>query len=85
MKNLIAQGPVDRKAKGLEVGWLPFDSAPKDGKQFVAWNGEEMAILNQPPGCALGCWEKHKGTWHGAMVRFNNPTHWMPKPKTPNV
>ena len=77
--------PVDRKVRGQPDKWMPFESAPNDGKQFIAWNGEEMAILNKPPGCALGRWSKHNGKWYGAMVLFKNPTHWMKKPKAPNV
>lgn len=64
-------------------GWLPFESHPRDGSQFIVWNGKEMAILNKPYGYALGRWRKIRGSWFGAMVRFDNPTHWKKKPTPP--
>ena len=63
--------------------WFPFDSRPRDGSQFLVWNGKEMAILNAPYGCAIGQWTKRKGAWTGAAVRFDNPTHWKKKPTPP--
>ena len=65
--------------------WQPIGTAPKDGKYFICFNGDEMMILNQPPGCAIGRWHKTRGKWNGAFERFDNPTHWMPLPEAPNA
>lgn len=65
--------------------WLPFESHPKDGSQFIVWNGEEMAILNKPTGCALGRWKKIGKSWFGCLIRFDNPAHWRKIPKPPSI
>lgn len=64
--------------------WKPIETAPNDGSQFIVFNGEEMLILNQPQGCALGRWIKNKYRWYGSFVRLDNPTHWMELPEPPN-
>ena len=63
--------------------WQPMDTAPNNGRRFLCWNGEEMQILNQPKGHALGRWSKVGREWRGASVRFKNPTHWMELPTAP--
>ena len=69
----------------VQSRWQPIETAPNDGKQFICWNGNEMAILNQPPGCAIGRWHKTSGKWNGGFVSFDKPTHWMPIPEAPNA
>lgn len=63
--------------------WREWSTRPGDGTFFVCWNGTQMKILNEPPECCLGYWEKHKDEWFGAMVRFDGGTHWMPLPAVP--
>lgn len=55
--------------KALPV-WQPIETAPKDGEQYVAWDGEKIAII-----WWAGYWEVDEP--------FGKPTHWMPLPAPP--
>lgn len=65
--------------------WQPIESAPKDGTKVDLWtfNGERWC----------DCWW-HKGqeAWasdwscqseRGFVIRYGQPTHWMPLPAPP--
>lgn len=67
------------------MDWKPIKTAPINGQPFLCWNGEEMQILNQPKGHSLGRWKKLGRKWYGAVVRFDNPTHWKPLPSPPEA
>ena len=76
--------PLDRKVRGETMEWQPWETRPRDGRQFICWNGKEMGIFNEPPKCALGRWTKIGKHWSGYFERFYNPTHWMPLPEFPS-
>ncbi|QQB37949.1 DUF551 domain-containing protein [Achromobacter deleyi] len=60
------------------AGWLPIESAPKDGRRVLLWNERyNAAITGQFYG--LGGWKLD-----GEMPPlFHQPTHWMPLPAPP--
>ncbi|WP_426789174.1 DUF551 domain-containing protein [Achromobacter xylosoxidans] len=62
------------------AGWLPIESAPKDGRCVLLWNERyNAAITGQFYG--LGGWKLD-----GEMPPlFHQPTHWMPLPAAPGV
>ncbi|WP_238920894.1 DUF551 domain-containing protein [Achromobacter xylosoxidans] len=62
------------------AGWLPIESAPKDGRRVLLWNERyNAAITGQFYG--LGGWKLD-----GEMPPlFHQPTHWMPLPAAPGV
>lgn len=77
----------------LPAGWMPIDTAPKDGTQilvyskdegimWVSWDTEEVYY----PGCKpRKCWcvpGSHQDEQGGAYTA-DNPTHWMPMPIPP--
>lgn len=55
--------------------WQEIETAPKDGTEILAWNGETCL-----------CVVFHDGAWvenydYAELVEI--PTHWMPLPKPP--
>lgn len=62
------------------AGWLPIESAPKDGRRVLLWNERyNAAITGQFYG--LGGWKLD-----GEMPPlFHQPTHWMPLPAATGV
>ena len=59
----------------------PIETAPRDGTQFLAHDGKRYAVLNWPPGCALGDWsELSPGDWRGGATSFK-ATNWMSLPE----
>jgi hypothetical protein len=67
--------------------WKPLNTAPRDGRQFIAWDGERQVIANWPEGCAIGEWTQvtvsRKKQWDGSFIRFNidHPkAQWRPLP-----
>lgn len=63
-------------------GWLPIDTAPKDGTEIL------LACTNVLSDIGLCYWRNDHvmvgWTW-GLGKAFRNPSHWMPLPKLPNV
>lgn len=58
-------------------GWLPIESAPKDGS--------EILLLSRKGRIANGCWmtaTDKVGAWMWPYV-LQEPTHWMPLPQPP--
>jgi hypothetical protein len=81
-----AETERERLAKELaeaRAGWLPIETAPKDGTKFDAWvpsafGGHRMCNLSF----------NHKGQLrqHGLLTAADLPrwpTYWMPLPETP--
>lgn len=57
--------------------WQPIETAPKDGTQYLAWNGLSYMVLNQPDeSFSIGEWELVDGEWVGHHVG-HHPTHWQ--------
>lgn len=65
--------------------WRPIETAPKDGKKYLATDGKFFLVLNEPPNHARGRWTKRGKTWYGAAeFGANDMTHWMPLPPAPS-
>jgi len=62
--------------------WLPIESAPRDGRFYLAYENGEMFVQNSPPGCYAGVWHKYRSNWTGSSDG-KNPTHWTPLPAPP--
>jgi hypothetical protein len=52
-------------------GWLPIETAPRDGTEILAWDGEVTDVIWWD-GLA---WDDGRRTVH--------PTNWMPLPEPP--
>jgi hypothetical protein len=73
-------------------GWLPIESAPKDGTEFQAWTvlalGHEDGVweprcrFNRDSG-AFEVWGRVDYDQDGWDVDRWIPTHWMPEPSAP--
>ena len=65
------------------TSWQPWETRPRDGTIFIATNGTEYKIGNEPEGCAFGEWRDaphFNGGWQGSFIRLQDPTHWHPVP-----
>lgn len=63
-------------------GWLDICSAPKDGAEFIAFQGGDIyrcAWLTEEPDEG----PPHTGWWDFVNSSFEEPTHWIPLPKPP--
>lgn len=59
--------------------WQPIDTAPKDGTQFLAWDGVCVENIKWWSGMWVTSWCNDADyANHGA------PTHWMPLPEPPS-
>lgn len=83
--DLIRELPVD----GGADGWLPIETAPKDGTRILAWCVHETAKYSKDPikegwaGAVIASWtEFNKGgwVWNGHAGTF---TGWQPLPPPP--
>jgi hypothetical protein len=77
--NAAIQHYIDSAAPAQPVsGWLPIESAPKDGVEI---------ILAHPDGSmCIGWWKARGGSigWtDGDTYAMSWPTHWQPKPPSP--
>lgn len=81
-----------------ENGWLPIQSAPKDGSHFLAWcidtvteYDEDNRVIakdvREEYACVAYQIEWLGGIvqfpWTGSIVRNREYTHWQPLPKAP--
>ena len=81
IKDALASSPVE------PGGWLPMDSAPKDGTPILAWCpiaplfGDTDAT---PDAEARVVWWETRGQWTSDRDLGNEVfTHWMPLPPSP--
>lgn len=63
------------------MGWLPIETAPKDGTRFLLWmaSGDDDGVVKI---AAWDTFEKHfviEGRHHA----YKRSTHWMPLPAHP--
>jgi len=75
------------------IGWQPIETAPKDGRDMLLWNGECQCV---------GAWATESDrygnvtpqTWHSVGPTVYGPddatidpppTHWMPLPAPPQA
>ena len=58
--------------------WQPIETAPRDGSQFLAWDGVCIENIKWRNGMWQTSWaHDEKYSMNGA------PTHWMPLPQPP--
>ena len=60
------------------IDWQPIETAPRDGTEFLATNGEYRFITAwRPADCRSGF-----GSIHSCCGYYEDqkPTHWMPLP-----
>lgn len=70
--------PVDSNTRSDSVGWMPIESAPKDGTEII--------VLSGAKGVSLGWFfiaSSRTQGWLDQRGRQISPTHWMPFPKIP--
>jgi hypothetical protein len=73
-KVLDKYGHIEAK----ESGWQPIESAPKQGKMILCWDGSH---INKGYHSGLRGWKvAHNSNYKGGF----NPTHWMPLPEPPD-
>lgn len=73
--------PTEIEALGDERGWRPIESAPKDGRRFIAaFKDADMGswIVVADVG-----W--HRDHWCSDGDGYIEPTHWMPLPIPPTA
>lgn len=70
-KKYIQKAEIALKAAD-EAAWLPIESAPKDGTQILAFDGQYQELVT---------WER--GLWWCDPGLTFSPTHWQPLPKAP--
>jgi len=60
-------------------GWMPIETAPKDGTKILLWPGY---LMGGDP--MSGWWARLAGKWVSAGEPFEvAPTHWRPLPAPP--
>jgi hypothetical protein len=71
-------------------GWMPIETAPKDGTEFIGWDGRRPFRCKNTKHYVK--WPHEEGgptfrdVWSGDYydsVMPENPTHWMPLPAPP--
>lgn len=68
------------KAMGRPA-WMPIASAPRCGRRFLVRDSDhQVAVVNHPPGCALGEWTFMAGRWAGSSVKWIEPVEWCEIP-----
>jgi hypothetical protein len=61
----------------LNCGWMPIESAPRDGTRIIITNEKDIEIVH---------WGKRTSHFKGGWVGFiENPTHFMPLPAAPKM
>ena len=70
-------------AQRLVDGWLPIDSAPKDGSEILLLSKPSVDL---PADYAVAYWCNEDGEWYwNKPKRFILPTHWQPLPTPPTT
>ena len=63
-----------------ESAWQPIETAPKDGRDLLVFEGSGMCVANWDD------WKQRNGQtagWRDGQCYPVNPTHWMPLPQPP--
>jgi hypothetical protein len=56
--------------------WQPIETAPKDGTDVLAWDGDSVSLVWWSVGAK-------KWAWGDFYLDAPAPTHWMPLPPPP--
>jgi NTP pyrophosphatase (non-canonical NTP hydrolase) len=69
-----------------QSGWMPIESAPKDGNRFLAYEKTEENCIYEAwweEDYLIGEWGEKVGGFDDDWDLQRKPTHWMPLPKPP--
>jgi len=74
----------DTRPDSVMGGWMPIESAPKDGESILAICGSAYSPLANVTWWADGWthYSRPDDKWHGGVGKWF-PTHWMPLPPLP--
>lgn len=79
--NALPHGSLERTDAALTAakagGWLPIETAPKDGTRFIAWRKYSTRPLIARYWKDFGWFEDEDG------LHLYNLTHWQPLPNPP--
>jgi hypothetical protein len=69
--------------RGMESGWLPIESAPRDGSTILAYSSERPGY-----GIQYVYWSREGKKWHNAHSGYpladgNKLTNWQARPAPP--
>jgi hypothetical protein len=74
-------------------GWLPIESAPKDGTEILTWgylhddggpvDEDGRSFMGETPDWQISRWHE-MGCWFSAEWGSHEPTHWRPLPDPPS-
>ena len=71
--------------------WEPFETAPKDGSQILAYSLEDGRMATMEWIDARSAWSEDQGIWCICIIgayaedRDWNPTHWRSLPDPPKA
>jgi len=66
--------------------WQPIETAPRDGTDFMVWNGEVMTLSTWGKTAHVPIYGWLQIAWadpEDADLMYPQPTHWMPRPNPP--
>ena len=76
------------RLRGLEQQWQPIESAPKDGTNVLLFDGETVSYGGWVSAADQGAGPDEEylvsAGWWSVDLSDNQPTHWMPLPKSPD-
>lgn len=61
--------------------WQPIETAPKDGTEILAWDGQGQATISW----SNGCWSLVYAGWRAEDGEFDGAINWQPLPAPPEV
>lgn len=67
------------------TAWLPIATAPRDGTEVLAWDGEAHVVARWYPCPTYGPNSRDLGWWLMAKDFNKAPTHWCALPAPPEV
>ncbi|MCX2699356.1 hypothetical protein [Ochrobactrum chromiisoli] len=78
--------------KMVADGWLPIETAPKDGTEFIGWDGKRPFRCSNTKHYVKYPHEEggptYRNVWSGHYydsIMPENPTHWRPLPASPGA
>ena len=64
--------------------WQPIETAPRDGTQILLYQRWKDDTLLRSA-IDLGVWDSEKKAWNCHLYNIDDPSHWMPIPKEPEI
>lgn len=74
----------DTMQSGAYPAWMPIETAPRDGSEVWAFNGEQ-ARMKFISGSEWALWVYSDELLSDVDPEPEQPTHWMPLPPAPEV